>query len=90
MVHHLPLAQTSVRRADVSDAQWNDWRWQLGHMLTTADELGRAVALSADERAGLAASAELFRVGITPYSASLMDPVHASCPVRLQAIPSAR
>src|SRR5262245_3618329 len=56
-------------------------------MLTTADELGAAVALSADERAGLAAAAELFRVGITPYYASLMDPVHASCPIRLQAIP---
>ncbi len=56
-------------------------------MLTTADELARAVALSADERAGLTTSAELFRVGITPYYASLMDPVHASCPIRMQAIP---
>ena len=33
--------------------------------------------------------AQLFRVGITPYYASLMDPVHASCPIRLQAIPRA-
>ena len=90
MVHHLPLAVDSVRRADVSDAQWNDWRWQLGHMLTSADELARAVALSPEERAGLAASAQLFRVGITPYYASLMDPVHASCPIRLQAIPRAQ
>jgi len=87
VVHHLPLAADSVRRTDVPDAQWHDWRWQLGHMLTCADELARAVTLSPDERAGLAASAELFRVGITPYYASLMDPVHASCPVRIQAIP---
>jgi lysine 2,3-aminomutase len=84
-----PLAAPSVRRADVSEAQWNDWRWQLGHMLTTADELARAVTLSPAERAGLAASATLFRVGITPYYASLMDPVHDSCPIRLQAIPRA-
>ncbi len=77
----------SVRRADVTDAQWNDWRWQLGHMLTSADELARAVTLSPEEREGLARSASLFRVGITPYYASLMDPVHASCPVRMQAIP---
>ncbi len=89
MVHHLPLAQASVRRADVPDAQWHDWRWQLAHMLTTADELSRAVALSADEHEGLAASAELFRVGLTPYYASLMDPEHAACPIRLQAIPRA-
>jgi lysine 2,3-aminomutase len=56
-------------------------------MLTTADELAQVVALSDTERAGLAASARLFRVGITPYYASLMDPVHASCPIRMQAIP---
>jgi lysine 2,3-aminomutase len=91
-VVHLPVVQPelltrSVRRADVTDAQWNDWRWQLGHMLTNADELAAAVTLSPDERAGLAASKQLFRVGITPYYASLMDPVHASCPIRLQAIP---
>ncbi|MEO8552098.1 MAG: KamA family radical SAM protein [Kofleriaceae bacterium] len=86
---HLSVVQPhpSVRRADVTDAQWFDWRWQLGHMLTTADELAAAVTLSPDERAGLAASAQLFRVGITPYYASLMDPLHASCPIRLQAIP---
>ncbi len=94
---HLPLAPSSplgprplagtLRRGEVSDEQWLDWRWQLGHMLTTADELATVVALSSDERAGLAASAELFRVGVTPYYASLMDPVHASCPIRMQTIP---
>jgi len=78
-----------VRRADVPDAQWFDWRWQLGHMLTSADDLARVIELSPGERAGLAASASLFRVGITPYYASLMDPAHPSCPIRMQAIPSA-
>ncbi len=82
-----PLEPSSVRRADITDAQWNDWRWQLGHMLTSADDLARVLPLSADERAGLAASASLFRVGLTPYYASLMDPAHAACPIRMQAIP---
>ena len=92
---HLPLAaaptapDARVRRADVPDAQWLDWRWQLGHMLTTADELAGVVALSDAERAGLAASAHLFRTGLTPYYASLMDPAHDTCPIRLQAIPRA-
>ncbi|CAN5686433.1 lysine 2,3-aminomutase [soil metagenome] len=90
---HLPLAPLAplgpLRRGDVPDAQWNDWRWQLGHMLTSVDELARAVDLSPAEREGLAASANLFRVGLTPYYASLMDPAHASCPIRLQAIPRA-
>lgn len=73
----------------MSDAQWRDWRWQLSHMLTSADELARVVALSAEEKAGLEASAKLFRIGITPYYASLMDAAHASCPIRMQAIPRA-
>jgi len=69
------------------NARWHDWRWQVANMLTTADELARYVVLTADERAGLAASARLFRFGLTPYYASLMDRDHASCPIRLQAIP---
>ena len=58
-------------------------------MLTSADELASVVALSAEERAGLDASAKLFRIGLTPYYASLMDPQHATCPIRMQAIPRA-
>ncbi|HEY4059157.1 MAG TPA: KamA family radical SAM protein [Kofleriaceae bacterium] len=99
MVRSLPVVSDSghtevpaplpkaLRREDVSDKQWNDWRWQLGHMLTNADELAQVVPLSPAERTGLASSAALFRVGITPYYASLMDPQHAHCPIRMQAIP---
>jgi lysine 2,3-aminomutase len=58
-------------------------------MLTTAGELARVVALGPEELAGLADSAHLFRIGITPYYADLMDPVDPSCPIRMQAIPRA-
>jgi len=70
-------------------SHWHDWRWQLANMLTTADELAAQVELSPAERAGLAASASLFRVGVTPYYASLMDRAHDSCPIRMQVIPRA-
>jgi lysine 2,3-aminomutase len=80
MTTALPLAR---------DERWHDWRWQLANMLTTEAELARYVALDDAERAGLAASAKLFRFGLTPYYASLMDPARASCPIRLQAIPRA-
>ncbi len=82
-------APASVRRADVNDRDWRDWRWQMRHMLTTADELARVVTLSPDERHGLAASRHLFRTGLTPYYADLMDRDDPSCPVRMQAIPRA-
>jgi len=86
----LVQATPSIRRGDVSDRDWTDWRWQLRHMLTTADELAQVIELSDAERRGLADSKHLFRVGVTPYYASLMDPVHPSCPIRLQSIPSPR
>jgi lysine 2,3-aminomutase len=87
----LPVASDpSLRRADVDPADWNDWRWQLRHMLTSAADLARVVELSDEERAGLAATGGLFRVGITPYYAGLMDPARADCPIRRQSIPSPR
>jgi lysine 2,3-aminomutase len=79
----------ALRQAEVADGDWSSWRWQLRNMITTADELAEVIALSPEERDGLAASAHLFRVGLTPYYASLMDRDDPSCPVRMMAIPRA-
>ncbi|HTM19967.1 MAG TPA: lysine 2,3-aminomutase, partial [Kofleriaceae bacterium] len=68
---------------------WNDWRWQLRNMVRDQAGLARFVDLSEAERAGLAAAPGLFRVGATPYYASLMDRDDPSCPIRMQVIPSA-
>jgi lysine 2,3-aminomutase len=73
----------------VSDADWGDWRWQQRHMLRSAADLERLVDLTPDERRGLGGAAGRFRVGATPYYASLMDPHHPACPVRMQIIPVA-
>jgi lysine 2,3-aminomutase len=85
----MQLAREPILRREVSDAEWRDWRWQLKRRLTTLDDLARFVRLTDEERAGIAAAPGLFRIGITPYYASLMDPEHASCPVRMQVIPVA-
>jgi lysine 2,3-aminomutase len=79
--------RVSRRREDVAEADWNDWGWQLRHRLTTAEDLADFVALTDEERRGVALAPQLFRVGVTPYYASLMDPEHAACPVRMQVIP---
>jgi lysine 2,3-aminomutase len=75
------------RFPDVGEADWHDWRWQLRHGLRSEAELGRLVALTEEERRGLALGG--LRTGVTPYYAALMDPGHASCPVRRQVIPLA-
>jgi lysine 2,3-aminomutase len=73
--------------ADIPHAQWNDWRWQLSHRLNTFDELQKIIRLTPEERAGVNAQ-QRFRLDITPYFASLMDPDDPNCPIRRQVIPT--
>ncbi len=70
-------------------AEWRDWRWQQRNALTTSEDFARVVDLASGERRGLAAALGRSRVAVTPYYASLMDPAHPSCPIRLQSLPSA-
>jgi lysine 2,3-aminomutase len=76
-----------LRRADVTEAEWGDWRWQLRHRLEGLPELEQFCVLTDEERRGIALAPSLFRIGITPYYAELMDPERADCPVRKQVIP---
>jgi lysine 2,3-aminomutase len=74
--------------ADVPDEKWNDWRWQLSHRLNTADEIEKIFPLTESERTALT-TPNLFRVDITPYFISLIDPDDPQDPVRRQIIPTA-
>jgi lysine 2,3-aminomutase len=74
--------------ADVPDEKWNDWRWQLSHRLNTVEDIEKVIQLTDSERKALQTSG-LFRVDITPYFISLIDPDDPNDPVRLQIIPRA-
>ena len=75
--------------ADVPDEQWDDWRWQLSHRLNGLAELAQVINLTPEEIQGLTAE-DKFRVDVTPYFASLMDPDDPFCPIRRQVIPLGR
>ena len=75
--------------ADVPDEKWNDWRWQLAHRISSLAELAQVINLTPEEIQGLTAE-DRFRVDITPYFATLMDPDDPNCPVRRQVIPLGR
>ena len=74
---------------DVPDAQWNDWRWQLSNRVNDLEEIEQILELTDDERAGLSAP-DKFRVDITPYFISLIDPNDPDDPIRRQVIPLGR
>ena len=87
-----PAGRPAVRRraplwADVPAARWNDWRWQLSNRVNSVEEIGSVLNLTDDERAGLS-SPDKFRVDITPYFLSLMDPDDPNDPIRRQVIPT--
>jgi lysine 2,3-aminomutase len=73
---------------DIPDEKWNDWRWQLSHRLNTVEDFEKVFALTASEKEALR-SGHLFRVEITPYYASLIDPHDPNDPIRRQVVPTA-
>ncbi|MBN1669193.1 MAG: lysine 2,3-aminomutase [Anaerolineales bacterium] len=74
--------------ADVPDEQWNNWRWQLSNRLNTVDDFEHILKLSDSEKTALSAPG-LFRVDVTPYFVSLIDPDDPDDPIRKQMIPTA-
>jgi lysine 2,3-aminomutase len=72
---------------EVPQERWEDWTWQQQHRVTRLHELEALIALTEDERAAFTESQGRFKVSITPYYASLMDPDDPRCPIRQQAVP---
>jgi len=71
----------------VPDEKWNDWRWQLSNRINTPEEFEQVIPLTESERKALSA-AHLFRVDITPYFISLIDPDDPNDPIRKQVVPT--
>ena len=74
--------------SDVSESDWNDWRWQLKNRITTLAQLERVMpTLTPEEYAGTQLANTKLALGITPYFFNLIDPADETCPIRRQMIP---
>ncbi len=72
----------------VSDADWNDWRWQLKNRITSLAQLEKVMpALSPEERAGVHLADTKLAMAITPHFFNLIDTADVNCPIRRQVIP---
>lgn len=81
------LSSPPVPWQHVPSEKWSDWRWQMAHRLNTVQDFSAFIDLTPAETAGLSAT-ERFRVDVTPYFASLMDPYDPACPIRRQVLPT--
>ena len=73
---------------NVTDEQWNDWKWQVKNRIETYEELSKYFTFSPEEAEGIKKALAKFRMAITPYYLSLIDPTDPYDPIRRQAIPA--
>jgi len=71
---------------NVSDEDWNNWRWQFKNRITTLEELKEYIPLTREEDDPQILRE--MRMAITPYYLSLIDPHDPYDPIRKQAIPT--
>ena len=74
---------------DVTDKQWNDWRWHARSRIRTREQLEKMLELSEDEREGLDRAGEILPVATTPYYMSLISADDPQQPLRRTIIPTA-
>lgn len=77
-----------LKRFHASESQWNDWHWQIAHRYRDAASLAKVFPLSAQEQNEIEQCLKSFRMAITPYYLSLVDPANPLDPIRRQCIPS--
>jgi lysine 2,3-aminomutase len=88
--NHLEIYRANRARLypDVSDEQWNDWKWQQKNRVTTLEEITRLFSVDEFSSARLTDIFELYRTAITPYYLCLIDFDNPIDPLRLQSAPS--
>ena len=74
---------------EVSDKDWNDWRWQVRNRIETLEDLKKYIDLTPEEEDGIRESLKTLRMAITPYYLSLIDLSNPNDPIRKQCVPSA-
>jgi len=70
------------------DPEWHDWKWQLRNRITCADKLAEFLPLNDRQKKEIDSCLGRFRMAVSPYYASLIDPADPNCPIRAQAVPS--
>ena len=66
---------------------WYDWKWQYAHRITTAEEIAAFLNMQQAEKTDVENCLSAFRMAITPYYASLINPQDPEDPLRKICVP---
>jgi len=71
-----------------SQADWEDWTWQLRNRITSTTTLAELIPLGSTARETIERVEQTYRWAVSPYYVSLMGQ-NEDCAIRLQALPGA-
>src|SRR6266849_1111399 len=89
--NHLDIYRANRQRLypNVTDEQWNDWKWQQKNRVSTLEQITQLFSIDEFNHARLRDVFELYRTAITPYYLCLIDFENPLDPLRLQSVPAA-
>ena len=73
---------------EVSREQWDDWKWQMQHSISTAEQLAQVFPISTERQDRIRSTLWKYKFLVAPYYLSLADPNNPQCPIWLQSIPT--
>ena len=73
--------------SNIEDKDWYNWKWQLKNRITSLDALKKIIKVTNEEESSYDSCNKKFKMSITPYYATLMDPNNPNCPIRMQSVP---
>ncbi len=71
----------------VPDNDWNDWKWQFQHRISSVEDLVKFIPFSPEERSKLNLVAAEYPLSISPHYFCLIDQDNPNDPVRKQCVP---
>ncbi|MCP4724154.1 MAG: lysine 2,3-aminomutase [bacterium] len=74
---------------NIKQEEWDNWKWQLKNVVRDIPTLKKIIDINKKEENDLEKCLQKFKMGITPYYASLMDREYRRNIIRLQAVPRA-
>jgi lysine 2,3-aminomutase len=83
-----PLSVRNIFFPGVPDEKWDDWRWQFRNRITSLQQLTNFIPAPEEHLPALQQVIRNFRLGITPYYLSLIDPSNSFDPIARQALPA--
>ncbi len=70
-----------------TEKEWNSWEWQLRNCFSRVQELQKILSLSEDEYQCFSNGSQHLPLRVTPYYASLLNPLNPLEPLRRTVIP---